>query len=67
MLVLSILLFFPVSKLIWVVSIRRLQKKTGNELSQAELNGQLNRARVITIIVVLIFSYLFNISLGLRP
>ena len=64
---LAVLLFFPTSKLIWVISVRRLQKKTKTELSQAELDGQLKRARIITIIVVLIFSYLFNLSIGLHP
>lgn len=65
--ILAILLFFPASKLIWAVSVRRLQKKIKTELSQADLDEQLKRARIIAIVVVLIFSYLFNISLGLRP
>ncbi len=65
--ILAILLFFPTSKLIWTVSVRRLQKKIKTELSNAELEGQLKRARIIAIFVVLIFSYLFNVSLGLRP
>lgn len=65
--ILAIMLFFPTSKLIWTVSVRRLQKKIKTELSNAELEGQLKRARIIAIFVVLIFSYLFNVSLGLRP
>lgn len=65
--ILAILLFFPTSKLIWTVSVRRLQMKIKTELSNAELEGQLKRARIIAIFVVLIFSYLFNVSLGLRP
>lgn len=65
--ILAILLFFPTSKLIWTVSVRRLQKKIKTELSNTELEGQLKRARIIAIFVVLIFSYLFNVSLGLRP
>ncbi|NNC67568.1 MAG: hypothetical protein HKN83_06015 [Gammaproteobacteria bacterium] len=55
------------SKLIWVISVRRLQRKTKTELSQTELDGQLKRAHILAIFVVLIFSYLFNISIGLRP
>ncbi|MDH3609525.1 MAG: hypothetical protein OEQ24_09835 [Gammaproteobacteria bacterium] len=55
------------SKLIWVISVRRLQKKTKSELPQAELDAQLKRARILAIFVVLVFSYLFNISIGLRP
>jgi hypothetical protein len=60
-LILAALLFFPVSKIIWVLSIRRLQHKTGRELNQQEISGQRRRARLIGIFVVLIFSYLFNI------
>jgi hypothetical protein len=62
-LVLAGLLFLPVSKLIWVLSVRRLQKKTGRELSEQELQGQLKRARVIAVFVALIFSFLFNANL----
>lgn len=62
-LVLAALLFLPVSKLIWVLSVRRLQRKTGRELSEAELQGQLKRARVIAVFVALIFSFLFNANL----
>lgn len=62
-LVLAGLLFLPVSKLIWVLSVRRLQKKTGRELSEQELQGQLKRARVIAAFVALIFSFLFNANL----
>ena len=62
-LVLAVLLFLPVSKLIWVLSVRRLQRKTGRELSEEELQGQLKRARVIAVFVALIFSFLFNANL----
>ncbi len=65
--VLSLLLFFPTSKLIWSSSVRRLQKKTKSELSAEELGGQLKRARFIALLIVPIFSFLFCISIGLRP
>ena len=58
--VLGILLFFPVSKMIWVFSVRRLQRKLNKELSQQEISGQLARARFIAVIIVLAFSYFFN-------
>ncbi len=61
--VLAVLLFFPVSKLIWVWSVRRLQRKLSRELSQEDLSGQLTRARFIAMIVCLIFSLLFNINI----
>ena len=59
---LSIFLYFPVNKLILVLSIRRLEKKTGQLLSESEKKGQLNRSRLISIILILIFSCLFNIE-----
>ena len=64
---LAFLLFFPTSKLIWVASVRRLEKKTASKLSQEEIQAQLKRARIIAAIVVIIFSYLFNLSLGIQP
>ena len=61
--VLAVLLFFPVSKLVWVLSVRRLQRKLKRELSQQEIDGQLNRARFIAVLLSLAFSFLFNASL----
>jgi hypothetical protein len=63
-LVLAVLLFFPVSRVVWVLSVRRLQRRQGRSLSEAEAQGQLNRARLIAVVLVLAFSYLFNLSLG---
>ena len=65
--VLAALLFYPVSKLIWVMSVRHLQKKSNSELLRVELENQLKRARVISVPVVLVFSFLFIISIGVRP
>jgi len=62
-LILAGLLFIPVSKLIWVFSVRRLQRKTKTELTQQQIDGQLNRARFISIFLCLIFSFLFNLQL----
>ena len=62
-LVLATLLFLPVSKIIWAMSVRRLQRRLKRELNQQEIAAQLKRARYITFFVVLIFSYLFNHSL----
>lgn len=62
-LLLAILLWFPISKLVWIISVRRLQKKLRAELPQAEIDGQYARARFIAIFVSLIFSFLFNAQL----
>jgi hypothetical protein len=54
------LLFLPASKLVWVLSVRRLERKLGRTLSDGERAGQLNRARFLAIVVGVIFSALFN-------
>ena len=59
--VLAALLFWPLSRLIWVLSVRRLQNKLGRELSEAEIAGQWNRARLIAAVVALVFSWMFNL------
>ena len=61
--VLAVLLFFPISKLIWTFSVRRLQRKLNRELNETELAGQMTRARFLSIFVSLLFSYLFNLNL----
>jgi hypothetical protein len=61
-LLLAALLFVPVSQIIGALSIRRLQRRQGRDLDQRELAGQLRRARFITVFVVLLFSYLFNLN-----
>ena len=60
-LVLAGLLFIPVSRLVFTLSVRRLEKRTERTLNDAELAGQNRRARVITLIVVIAFSILFNL------
>ena len=63
-LLLALLLFFPVSRLVWALSVRRFQRKANRTLSEVEIQGQLNRARVISAILVLVFSCLFNAQLS---
>lgn len=58
--VLAALLFLPTSKMIWVLSVRRLEKKLGRTMSDQERNGQKARAQFISLLLVLIFSWLFN-------
>ena len=59
-LVLAALLFLPTSNMIWVLSVRRLQRKLGRELSTDETTGQRRRAQFIALFLVLVFAYLFN-------
>lgn len=61
--ILTLLLYYPVNKLIFVLSVRRLEKKTGKNLSNMEKSDQLKRSRFISIILILLFSSLFNINI----
>lgn len=61
-LLLAALLFWPLAKLVFVLSVRRLQRKLDRELDAKELAGQLNRARVISALASLVFSYLYNLN-----
>ncbi len=58
--VLAALLFWPASKMIWVLSVRRLERKRGQPLTESERAGQRNRAGLIAIVVCTVFSALFN-------
>ena len=58
--VLAGLLFWPVSKLVWVMSVRRLERRLGQPLSDKERQSQLNRARFLAIVLCVAFSALFN-------
>lgn len=62
----TLALIFPVSRLIWVVSVRRLQKRLKKQLNEQELVAQKQRSYFIGFFVSLIFSALFNFrQLGL--
>ncbi len=61
-LLLAAVLFWPMSKLIWVLSVRRLQRKLARQLDESEITGQMKRARVISVFVSLLFSFAYNLS-----
>jgi hypothetical protein len=58
--VLSALLFLPVARLIWVLAVRRLERRRGRVLTDQERLGQLNRARFLALLLCVAFSALFN-------
>jgi hypothetical protein len=60
---LVLMLFYPVNRLIWVMSVRRLQRKQGRELSVEEIDGQKTRSRFIALLLVAVFSWFFNLQL----
>jgi hypothetical protein len=61
--VLAVLIFFPASKLVWVLSVRRLERKLEKTLNEEERMAQLKRARIIAAVISLAFSWLFNTHL----
>jgi len=61
--ILSLLLYYPVNKLIFVLSVRRLERKIGKQLNNIQKSGQLKRSRFISILLIIIFSCLFNINI----
>lgn len=61
-LLLAALLFWPLSKLVFVFSVRRLQRKLARDLNESEIAGQMHRARIIGVFVSVLFSYLYNLS-----
>lgn len=65
-LALAALLIWPVSRIVWVLSVRRLQRKLARELEDEEVRGQRRRSWVIALVLSLVFSWLYNASqLGL--
>ena len=61
--ILALLLYYPVNKMIFVLSVRRLERRIGKQLNDDQKKGQLKRSRFISIILILCFSCLFNINI----
>mgnify|MGYP001406039564 FL=1 len=55
---LSIALFFPIRKLIWVLYVRKKQKKQ-NEVSEKEKISLKKRATFTSIFLSIVFSYIY--------
>jgi len=60
---LAVMLFFPVSKLVLTLSVRRQERKRKRKLDDAELSGQMQRARFITFFLVVVFALMFNANI----
>ena len=59
--ILSVALFFPVRQLIWVLYVRKKQKAQG-EISEEEKTSLKNRANFTSILLCIVFSYLYVIQ-----
>ena len=62
-LVLALALFFPMRNIIWVLSVRRLERKTEQTLDETERQAQLQRAGFIAVLVAVLFSAMFNFTI----
>ncbi len=59
-LVLAALLLWPVSQLIWALSVNRLQRRLNRPLGESESRRQLRRAWLLGLLLTVPFSYLFH-------
>lgn len=62
-LALAAALWWPVSRLVWVLSVRRLERRLQRESSAAERAGQRRRAWILGAPIALGFAALFNLRL----
>lgn len=61
-LLLTALLFIPVTNLIYVFSVRRQQRKLKAGLDPDELAAQKQRARFVAVVICFLFSFFFNVA-----
>lgn len=64
---LALALFFPVTRLIWVMRVRREERRLGESTSDEERRRQLKIARFIAVVIVVVFAFLFNRTLMVPP
>ncbi len=62
-LILTLLLYFPVNRIIWILSVRRLERKIGKTINEQARNNQHNRAKFIAVLLSFFFSFLFTYNL----
>ncbi len=60
---LAALLFIPTSRLVFVLSVRRVERRTKTKLTPEEVAGQRRRARFVALLLVIPFAFLFNYNL----
>lgn len=59
-LLLAALLFVPVSRLIWVMRVRALERRNGRPSSLEERARERRRARLWAGLIAITFAFLFN-------
>lgn len=61
-LVLALLLFFPVEKMLWVMRVRSAERRLKRVINAEERDEERRKARLISGIIVISFSFLFNFT-----
>ena len=56
--ILSVALFFPVRKLIWVLYVRKMQKRQ-NTVSDMETKSLKKKAAFTSVLLCIVFSYIY--------
>ncbi|MDP6013628.1 MAG: hypothetical protein QF629_08805 [Alphaproteobacteria bacterium] len=62
-LALAAVLWWPVGRIVWVMAVRRLERKLDRELDVAEVTAQRRRAWLLALPLCLVFAGLFNLRL----
>lgn len=57
--VLGIILFFPVRRLIWVLSVRRAERKTGQPTEETRRQALRKRAGITAALLCFVFAVLY--------
>lgn len=58
--VLAAALYFPVYRIIWVMRVRRLERKLERQSTGEERENLRRNTRLISAVIVICFAYLFN-------
>jgi len=65
--VLGLLLYYPVTRLVWVMRVRRFERKTGQKSTEEDRQRHLRQARFISILIVMLFAFLYTRTLISPP
>lgn len=61
--VLAVVLYYPVTKFVWVIRVRRFEKKNDGKSTEEDRQRHLRQARFISILIVLLFAFIYTRTL----
>ena len=62
-LVLALALYYPVTRFVWVMRVRKFERKNGGKSTEEDRQLQLRQARFISILIVLLFAFIYTRTL----